>query len=88
MATVLRQFQHDSLACSVEELQARIGALAAARQQLRVDNAPYDVLEENRVELAHYLRDYNTDRVHHGRLTNGRIPADIVYGANKMKAAR
>jgi len=52
MATVLRQFQHDSLACSVEELQARIGALAAARQQLRVDNAPYDVLEENRLELA------------------------------------
>ncbi len=41
-----------------------------------------------RRELAHYLRDYNTDRVHHGRLTNGRIPADIVYGANKMKAAR
>jgi len=31
---------------------------------------------------------YNTDRVHHGRLTRGRIPADIVYGANKMKATR
>jgi transposase InsO family protein len=36
-------------------------------------------------ELAHYLNDYNTDRVHHGRLTNGRIPADIVYGARKME---
>jgi transposase len=36
-------------------------------------------------ELAHYLRHYNTDRVHHGRLTNGRIPADIVYGARKME---
>jgi len=35
-----------------------------------------------------YLSYYNTDRVHHGRLTNGRIPADIVYGANKMKATR
>jgi hypothetical protein len=34
------------------------------------------------------LRDYNHDRVHHGRLTNGRIPADIVYGANKMKVTR
>jgi transposase InsO family protein len=41
-----------------------------------------------RRELDHYLRDYNNDRVHHGRLTNGRIPADIIYGANKMKATR
>ena len=39
-------------------------------------------------ELASYLAEYNFDRVHHGRLTNGRIPADIVYGANKMKVAR
>jgi transposase InsO family protein len=38
-----------------------------------------------RRELDHYLTDYNTDRVHHGRLTNGRIPADIVYGARKME---
>jgi hypothetical protein len=30
-------------------------------------------------ELDTYLRFYNTDRVHHGRLTQGRIPADIVY---------
>jgi transposase InsO family protein len=41
-----------------------------------------------RRELDHYLAHYNFDRVHHGRLTNGRIPADIVYGANKMKATR
>ena len=39
-----------------------------------------------RRELDRYLNDYNTDRVHHGRLTNGRIPADIVYGARKMEA--
>ena len=52
MATVLRQFERESLACSVEDLQARIGVLAATRQQLRADNAPYDVLEENRLELA------------------------------------
>jgi len=38
-----------------------------------------------RRELARYLTDYNNDRVHHGRLTNGRIPADIVYGAHKME---
>jgi transposase InsO family protein len=37
-------------------------------------------------ELDPYLTYYNTDRVHHGRLTRGRIPADIVYGARKMEA--
>ena len=37
-------------------------------------------------ELDTYLRFYNNDRVHHGRLTQGRIPADIVYGARKMEA--
>ncbi|CAN5323599.1 IS481-like element IS1649 family transposase [soil metagenome] len=37
-------------------------------------------------ELECYLWEYNFDRVHHGRLTNGRIPADIVYGARKMEA--
>jgi transposase InsO family protein len=39
-----------------------------------------------RRELDTYLRFYNNDRVHHGRLTQGRIPADIVYGAQKMEA--
>jgi transposase InsO family protein len=38
-----------------------------------------------RRELDRYLADYNHDRVHHGRLTNGRIPADIVHGARKME---
>ena len=37
-------------------------------------------------ELERYLAEYNFDRVHHGRLTRGRIPADIVYGARKMEA--
>jgi hypothetical protein len=27
------------------------------------------------------------DRVHHARLTQFRVPADLVYGARKMKAA-
>ena len=36
-------------------------------------------------ELERYLDDYNFDRVHHGRLTRGRIPAEIVYGARKME---
>lgn len=38
-----------------------------------------------RRELERYLAYYNRDRVHHGRLTKGRIPADIVYGARKME---
>jgi transposase InsO family protein len=36
-------------------------------------------------DLATYIHDYNNERVHHGRLTQGRIPADIVYGANKVR---
>lgn len=36
-------------------------------------------------DLEEYLRFYNFDRVHHGRLTAGQIPADIVYGARKME---
>jgi transposase-like protein len=39
-----------------------------------------------RRELDTYLHHYNHDRVHHGRLTQGQIPADIVYGARKMEA--
>jgi transposase InsO family protein len=34
-------------------------------------------------DLQDYLVDYNTDRAHTGRLTQGRLPADIVYGARK-----
>jgi transposase InsO family protein len=39
-----------------------------------------------RRELDTYLHYYNFDRVHHGRLTAGQIPADIAYGARKMEA--
>jgi len=38
-----------------------------------------------RRELDTYLRFYNFDRVHHGRLTGGQIPADLIYGAPKMQ---
>jgi transposase InsO family protein len=34
-------------------------------------------------DLDEYLHTYNTDRAHTGRHTQGRIPADIVYGARK-----
>jgi len=46
----------------------------------------YPRLAGLRRELNTYLRFYNHDRVHHGRLTHGRIPADIVYRARKMEA--
>jgi transposase InsO family protein len=36
-------------------------------------------------DLKQYIADYNFDRPHHGRLTHGRIPADIVYGATKVR---
>ena len=36
-----------------------------------------------RRELVRYLRLYNYDRTHHGRLTKGRIPAEVL-GAAKM----
>jgi transposase InsO family protein len=39
-------------------------------------------------ELERYLAYYNHDRAHTGRLTRGRIPADIVYAAPKMKVTR
>ena len=39
-----------------------------------------------RRELDTYLHYYNHDRVHHGHLTQGPIPADIVYGARKVEA--
>lgn len=45
----------------------------------------YPRLTGLRRELDTYLSYYNTDRVHHGRLTQGQIPADIIYGAHKMK---
>jgi transposase InsO family protein len=38
-----------------------------------------------RRDLAHYLHEYNFDREHHGRITQGRCPADLVYGAHKME---
>jgi hypothetical protein len=37
---------------TVEELQARIGLLAASRQQLRADRAELEALEQNRLEIC------------------------------------
>jgi transposase InsO family protein len=38
-----------------------------------------------REELEIYLDEYNNRREHHGRNSRGRPPADLVYGARKMK---
>ena len=39
-------------------------------------------------DLDEYPHDYNTDRAHTGRLTQGRVPADIVFGARKTRTVR
>jgi transposase InsO family protein len=39
-------------------------------------------------DLDEYLTYYNTDRAHTGRLTQGRLPADIVHGARKTRTVR
>ena len=39
-------------------------------------------------DLEEYLRYYNFDRAHTGRLTKGRVPADIVFGARKTRTVR
>lgn len=36
-------------------------------------------------ELERYVGYYDFDRAHNGRLTRGRVPAEIVYGARKME---
>ena len=40
------------------------------------------------LDLQEYLFEYNYDRAHTGRLTQGRVPADIVYGARKTTTTR
>jgi transposase InsO family protein len=39
-------------------------------------------------DLDEYLHYFNTDRAHTGRLTNGQVPADIVFGARKTRTVR
>ena len=39
-------------------------------------------------DLDEYLHHYNLDRAHTGRLTKGRLPGDIVFGARKTRTVR
>jgi hypothetical protein len=41
-----------------------------------------------RHDLEEYLPYYSNDRAHTGRLTKGRVPADIIFGARKMACVR
>jgi transposase InsO family protein len=41
-----------------------------------------------RRDLDEYLSEFNFDRAHNGRLTQGRVPGEIVYGAHKMGQVR
>jgi transposase InsO family protein len=41
-----------------------------------------------RRDLDEYLDEFNFDRAHNGRLTKGRVPGDIVFGARKMGSVR
>ena len=36
-------------------------------------------------DLAAYLRYYNEERAHTGRLTQGRTPLQVLIGARKMR---
>jgi hypothetical protein len=36
-------------------------------------------------DLDENLASYNHDRAHTGRLTKGRVPAEIVFGARKTR---
>jgi hypothetical protein len=54
----------------------------------RISPRPGPKITALRQDLDHYLHYYNIDRAHTCRLTQGRITADIVYGARKMGAAR
>jgi transposase InsO family protein len=38
-----------------------------------------------KADLADYIHTYNTDRAHTGRITQGRIPADILDPAHKIR---
>ena len=41
-----------------------------------------------RRDLDEYLEEFNFDRAHNGRLTQGRVPGEIIYGARKMGQVR
>lgn len=53
--------------------------------RLRLSRRSCSELSPTPRHLATYLHDYNHKREHHGRITQGRRPADLVYGARKLE---
>jgi hypothetical protein len=67
-----------------------VGSSSAARAATRPASRPRSSLAGWQArftglkrDLEQWLRFYDFERAHTGRLTRGRIPAEIVYGARK-----
>jgi hypothetical protein len=84
----------DAVEVVVAEVAVELSAeCAVARVEVASERGSPALVEDRFVhgfdglkrELERYLHYYNNDRAHTGRLTQGRIPADIVYGARKME---
>jgi transposase InsO family protein len=68
----------------VERVARELAQAGWQRQAAITDNGS----EFRSSAVTSTLAYYNFDRAHTGRLTNGRIPAEIAYGARKMKATK
>jgi hypothetical protein len=64
------------------------GALAREREGAERVRCGGDRMTALSKDLHEYLIDYNYDRAHTGRLTQGRVPAYIVFGARKTSPGR
>jgi hypothetical protein len=64
----------------------RVEALGSALTITPIAGGTRAVAASIVIQQLGYLPFYNNDRVHHGCLTQGRIPTDIVYRARKMEA--
>lgn len=62
--------------------------MPAARLSADFDRSLVPKLTALQRDLVDYFRYYNYDRAHTGRLTKARVPAEIVYGARKLRATR
>jgi len=71
--------QLDDLVCSVVDCRGGLGLAGVTASTL----VPKLTALER--DLKQYLAYYNFDRAHTGRLTRGKIPGEIVYGARKVR---
>jgi hypothetical protein len=100
MTSCSEPFQRDTEAVREQRRRREEGARAVARHDDQLlawteHSPPSETTRQGRDEsrnftglkrdLERYVDGYNLDRPHHGRLTRGRIPADIAYGARKVR---